>query len=183
MWVNSDVWILNLFHPYHTTINRIKLESIYFAEKEDIMTQSKQLSIVREWEILKAINDAETPEQKTELLKEWGGQSPLNYVLSFNFSDNLKFDLPEGVPPYKRDEATHTDFQGALVHQVKKLTNCLPNVKMPKMRKENIFISVLESIPPKSADIVLAMKDKALQELYPNITKELVKECFPQYVR
>lgn len=161
-------------------LQRIQLEAKYFYKEEESVMAEK-FSLLREWEILKAINDA-TGEEQESLLKEWGTQAPLNYVLSFNYNDKHVFDLPPGVPPYKRDEATHTDFQGALVHQVKKLRNCLPNVNLPKLRKEKTFIDILESIPPKSADIVLAMKDKALTDLYPNITKDLVKKVFPSFV-
>jgi len=160
-------------------MNKFALEAAY-NYKEDIMTT--KFSLLREWEILKAINDATGEEQET-LLKEWGNQAPLSHILAFNFNSEHKFALPEGVPPYKRDEATNSDFQGALVHQLKKLRNCMPDVQVPKMKKEQLFITALESIPPKSADILLAMKEKSLTELYPNITKELVQKVYPNFVK
>lgn len=162
-------------------LQRIELEAKYFYEEEGKIMASK-LSVLREWEILKAINDAEGDERE-RLLREWGNQTPLSYVLSFNFNSQMKFELPDGVPPYKRDEATNTDFQGALCHVVKRLANCFPGNKIPKIKKERTFIDVLESVPPKSADIILAMKDKSLTELYPNITKELVQKVFPNFVK
>jgi len=162
-------------------LQRIALESKYFYEEEGIIMAEK-LSALREWEILKAINDA-TEDSREALLKEWGNTAPISHILSFNFNASRKFDLPPGVPPYKRDETTHTDFQGALVHQMKRLANCLVGVNISKIKKEKFFIDALESIPPKSADILLAMKEKAITELYPNITKDLVQKVFPQFVK
>ncbi len=176
---------LTIFDVFKSTLpvvlNRIALEAKYFF-KEDELIMTEKLSALREWEILKAINDADAVEREL-MLREWGNQSPINYILSLNFNSQMTLDLPEGVPPYKRDEATHTDFQGALVHQIKKLRNCFPDMKIPKIKKERTFMDILESIPPKSADIVLAMKEKSLTELYPNITRELVSKIFPNFVK
>ena len=139
-----------------------------------------KLSAIREWEILDVIN---TDEAKREpLLAEWGNKVPLNYLLSLNFRDDIKLDLPEGQPPFERDEATNSDFQGALAHNIHRLRNCFPGGSLPKVKKELMFIQMLESIPPRSADILCACKDKALGELYPNITKELIQKVLPGLV-
>ena len=122
-----------------------------------------KFSALREWEILDEINKNE--EQRDTLLQEWGNKTPLKYLLSLNFVDNLKLDLPEGMPPYNRDEATHSDFQGAIVHTIERLRYCFPESGLKKIKKEGIFIEILECCPPKSADILCACKDKALAEL------------------
>lgn len=139
----------------------------------------KQYKMTREWEIL---TDMNKPELQDELMRQYGNTNPINYLLSLNFNDKVKLDLPEGVPPYKRDDLTHSDFQGALVHSIHRLKNCLPYVKLKKFGKEKIFIEMLESIPPESAEILIFCKDKALQELFPNITKELVEKHHPHLV-
>lgn len=139
----------------------------------------KQYKLTREWEIFEDMNN---PELQDELMKTYGNSVPINYLLSLNFNDKVKLDLPEGVPPYKRDDLTHADFQGALVHSIQRLKNCLPGISLKKMHKESIFIEILESIPPKSADILIFCKDKALHELFPNITKELVEKYHPHLV-
>lgn len=139
----------------------------------------KQYKLTREWEIFEDMNK---PELADSLMKQYGNSNPINYLLSLNFNDKVKLDLPEGVPPYKRDDLTHADFQGALVHSIHRLKNCLPYMQMKKFAKERIFIEMLESIPPKSAEILIFCKDKALQELFPNITKELVAKHHPHLV-
>ena len=121
---------------------------------------------------------------KEELLKQMGAVHPLNMILSLNFDEHVKLDVPEGVPPYKRDEATHPDlFPTTLQAQLPRLRAILKGNRLKRLQKEAIFIQVLEGIPPKEADVLLYAKDRALTELYPTITKELVKKIFPNYCR
>jgi hypothetical protein len=48
---------------------------------------------------------------------------------------------------------------------------------LSQLRRETLFIQVLESIPPEEAELLLAVKDKKLP--YKGITKEIVQEAFP----
>jgi hypothetical protein len=133
-------------------------------------------------EFLKLINDA--PEgERVNVLRQYGGFTPLNYLLSMNFDENVVCDLPEGMPPYKRDEATHPDLQGLLQSQIKRMANCFKTSSIPKIKKEMLFIQILESIPPQEADVLVHVKDKSLTEMYPNITYDLVNSVFPEYCR
>ena len=134
-------------------------------------------------EYLDAIDKAKD-EEKLVLLKKYGAFPPLNFLLSMNYNKSVVFDLPGGMPPYKRDEATHSDLFGPLASSVRRLQTCLSSNKMvPRYKKENIFIQLLEVISPKEADILVACKDRQLSELYPTITAELVKSVFPAYVK
>lgn len=135
------------------------------------------LSPLREWEVFEAMD--KDPVAADALMKEWGNTTPINYLLSLNFLSKVEIDLPEGMPPYKRDEVTNSDFQGSLVHCIDRFKYCLKSSKLKKIKKEMIFIEILESIPPKSADLLVFCKDKALHELFPNITAELVKKHYP----
>ena len=49
---------------------------------------------------------------------------------------------------------------------------------MNKLRKETMFINILESLHPSEAEILILVKDKNLQSKY-NITKQLVSEAYP----
>jgi hypothetical protein len=44
---------------------------------------------------------------------------------------------------------------------------------LPSLKRESIFISLLENIHPSEADLMLAIKDQDLTRLYPNLTREL----------
>ena len=48
-----------------------------------------------------------------------------------------------------------------------------------KIKKETIFIRLLETCHPKDSEIIIAMKDKKLNELYKGITEATVRKAFP----
>lgn len=127
--------------------------------------------------------DKASGDEKVALLKEWGSKHPYNMLLSLNFDDRVQFDLPEGMPPYKRDESQHPDtYQTTLSQQIKRLGAIIKGRNnLPRLKREAIFIQVLEGIPHKEADVLVFAKDGALNELYPTITRELVAEHFPNF--
>jgi hypothetical protein len=133
-------------------------------------------------EVLKVINDAKPGKEQEKVLFEYGVKPPINYLLALNFDSRIVVDLPQGMPPYNRDLVTHPDFQGSLAQTIQRLRNCFKSVQLPKFRKEAIFIQMLENCPPGEADVLVHAKDKALHEMYPNITKELVAKVFPKFV-
>lgn len=138
---------------------------------------------VHAYQILDEINKEKDVEKRKEMIRKAGSEAPFNMLWSLNFCDRIKLDLPEGVPPYKQDGDTHEDmFSSSLALEIRKIANCMPQAKIPKYKKEGIFIQVCEAIPLKEAELLVFAKDKALEELYPNITKELIGEIFPQYV-
>lgn len=136
-------------------------------------------------EILEEIEKAKG-KKKIDLLKEHGAVAPLSLLLSLNFDETIKLELPPGMPPHKRDEASHPDtFQTTLVRELPRMKIFFKGMypDMSKMKKEHQFIQMLEGIPPKEADVLVHVKDKALTEMYPSITKDLVKKYFPNYCR
>lgn len=133
-------------------------------------------------EFLDAISKAEGDEQM-KLLREYGSKPPLSYLLSLNFNSDIKLALPTGMPPYKRDEATNPELFPTLASLIARLKNCMIQSTIPKIKKEQIFIEMLETISPAEADILVSCKDKALHEMYPKITADLVKSAFPAYVK
>ena len=53
------------------------------------------------------------------------------------------------------------------------------NPSMSSLRRETMFINVLQGLHPLEAEILILVKDKKLGEKY-KITKEVVAEAFPQ---
>lgn len=145
---------------------------------------AKSVKLIHGYEQLDAISKA-TGEEQAKMLRYFGQQSPLNYILSLNFRNDIELDLPEGMPPLdpnELDASTHPDMMGMLSAQIHRLKNCLVTSNAKHFKKEQIFIQVLTSCPLKDAEILCAAKDKALEELYPTINAELVKQIFPSYV-
>ena len=62
-------------------------------------------------EVFERIDKAKGNEKET-LLRTYGAKHPYNMILSLNFDDYVSLDVPEGVPPFKRDEASHPDTFG-----------------------------------------------------------------------
>ena len=52
------------------------------------------------------------------------------------------------------------------------------NDSLSTIRRETIFIQMLEGLHPKEADIVIAVKDKNLEDMY-DVSFEVVEEAYP----
>ena len=124
--------------------------------------------------------------KKVMLLQKYGSVAPLNFILSLNFNKNVILDLPEGMPaiPLKEMDAhTHPDFMGMLGSGISRLRHCVKSSDLKRLKKETIFMDVVTNCPLKDAEILCSAKDKALIELYPSVTAELVSTVFPAYVK
>ena len=125
--------------------------------------------------VLQQINDLNDKKQIVESLKV-NGHPVLKNILKYMYDPSIKFLLPEGKPPYKPNKF---DEPKALRGEAKRLYLFIdggnPNLK--QVRREQIFIEILESVSPLDAELLLSMKDK--KSLYKNITKAVIKEAFP----
>jgi len=138
------------------------------------------------YEQLDEIEKEKDETRKLQLIKEYASRPPLNFILSLNFNSTVKLDLPEGMPPMDpkdMDMLTHPDFMGQLGSTIARLRHCVPGNDLKKFKKEQIFYEVLTNCPLKDAEILCSAKDKALTELYPSVTGELVAKVFPKYVK
>ncbi len=141
---------------------------------------------IHAFELLGAIEAETDVTKKKALLKEYGGKTPLNFILSLNFNRAIQLDLPEGMPEMDlkdMDLHSHPDFAGLLASGITRIRHCTIDSDLKRFKKEQIFYEVLVNCPMKDAEILCSAKDKALIELYPSITAELVKEVYPTYVR
>ena len=56
------------------------------------------------------------------------------------------------------------------------------NDSLSSLRRESMFIQLLEGLHPKEAEIICLIKDKELEEVYPKVTLDIVKQAFPDIV-
>jgi hypothetical protein len=128
-------------------------------------------------EILTAISNLKTKNERISALKTWDDNAVLKNILFVAFDPRVKWLLPEGTPPYKKN-ALH-DQEGVLYSEARKLYLFLeggnPNLK--QIRREQLFIEFLEMIAPADAEMILYAKDKKLP--WKQITPEIVMEAFP----
>ena len=53
------------------------------------------------------------------------------------------------------------------------------NDTLSTVRRETMFIQMLEGLHPDEADILCLVKDKALVRKYPKITQGVVEQAYP----
>lgn len=122
-------------------------------------------------EILTEIN--EDPKS----IEKYKANAALRFIFEHAFLVEKKFDLPEGDPPYKKDSAPLGMTPANLYQEVRKLyVFCRKDLKA--LRKETLFVQLLENLHPSEAELVLAIKDQKLTKKYPKITQLLMLDSF-----
>lgn len=121
------------------------------------------------WEILEDIN------KDTSAISKYKQNTMLKLLLQNNFIEENKWLLPEGDPPYKASVEPEGMAPNNLYQECGRFY-VLRRQDLKPVKREAIFINMLESVDPKEAKILLAVKDQKLSKLYPNVTKDSVKE-------
>ena len=131
--------------------------------------------------ILEKACEYKTVKQRADYLKS-NESFALKSILQLNFDENLKPALPEGSPPFKRVDPAQSDYHAGYIHtEARKLGFLIPNPEqnINNMKRENIFITILETVSGPEADMIIAAKDKVLEKLYKGITADVVRQAFP----
>ena len=156
-------------------------------------------------EVLELASKQRSKAKKVEALQAYEHDS-IKAVLIWNFNQTVISLLPEGPVPYGDGEdqqllngslsenlareaaggetATRQDLQGqgrtSLRREWTKLYHFVKggNDKLPGMRRESMFITLLQQLHPSEAEILVLVKDKLLTDKY-NITQEIVAEAYP----
>lgn len=103
------------------------------------------------------------------------GNGALRLLFEHAFDPAKKFILPEGSPPYKEDAAPIGMSPGNLHMEMRKLyIYC--RADLTALRRETLFIQLLEGVHPSEAKLILAVKDQELTKMYPKITHKMVFE-------
>jgi hypothetical protein len=152
------------------------------------------------FEVLDLVSKQRTKAKKVEVLREYGDNS-LKAILIWNFDDSIISVLPPGEVPYfgdddkslseKIEEAVQQmgDSRSLGVNDKKytmirseytKFYNFIKggNDGLSSLRRESIFIQILEGLHPLEAEIICLCKDKNLQSRY-KLDKQIVTEAYP----
>ena len=133
-------------------------------------------------EILDYVETQKTKAKKVQALQEYRDDS-LTAILIWNFDDRVQSAIPEGVVPYKENEVPVGTDHTSLRREWKNLYHFIKgaNAELSSLRRETMFIQMLEGLHPEEAKIICLVKDKNLAEKY-KLTRELVAEAFPDIV-
>ena len=138
-------------------------------------------------EILEAVDSERVKAKKLEILRTHGDDS-FKMVMIWNFDETVVSMLPDGPVPYQPVEG---DVQANREQGIPQRTTIRNSARqfyrfvkggddaMNKIKRESVFINILQTLPEPEAEILVLVKDKLLTTKY-NITKELVAEAYPE---
>ena len=132
-------------------------------------------------EILDKFEVAKTREEKIAVLKN-NVTDPLLVLLRLNYDHMLKMDLPEGEPPFRKDTDKPIGYnESSLQLELRRFYVWLdPRTTLPKLKKESLFVNMLEGIHWTEAEALCLAKDRKLQTKYKSLKEDIVRDAFPQ---
>lgn len=124
--------------------------------------------------ILASVKKAKDIDEKVRILRENDSET-LRYILELAFHPNVGWAIPEGAPPFRKSDLP--DLEGRLYKESRTLYIYLNGNRpdITKVKREHLFIQLLESIHPDDADLLIATKDKKVEGL--NI--DIINTAFP----
>lgn len=133
-------------------------------------------------EVFELVIKQRTRQDKINILKEYEDPS-IKAIFIWNFDESVESVVPEGPVPYKENEVPVGTDHTSLRREYKNLYHFVKggNDSLSSLRKETMFIQLLEGLHPKEAEIICLVKDKQLTTKY-KISFDIVKEAYPDIV-
>jgi hypothetical protein len=162
------------------------------------------------FEVLNLVSKQSSNVKKIELLKRYDHPS-LKAIFIWNFDETVTSLLPEGEVPYaatseqnsfsgtlsekisdavdKMSElgsnslGSQDQGRSSIRKEYQKFYNFIKggNDGLSSLRRESMFINILEGLHPLEAEILILVKDKKLDTKY-KITKEIVSQAYPSII-
>jgi len=159
------------------------------------------------FEVLNLVSKQRTNLKKVEVLQRYMDAS-LKSILIWNFDESIKSALPDGIVPYSsvgeqgsfsgtlsgkiedavgkmeelnsRSLGSQDQGRSSIRKEYTKFYNFIKggNDGLSSLRRETMFINVLEGLHPLEAEILFLVKDKKLETKY-KITKEIISQAYP----
>lgn len=130
-------------------------------------------------EVLTKVNNAKDKPKKVAVLRQHDTPG-LRRVIKGSFDPNIKWDLPEGTPPFIANEAPEGTEHSLLENESRKFWHFVEgaDTDTSKTRKETLFVQILEALQKGEAEVTIRMKDKELHKHYKGLSAAVVKEAF-----
>lgn len=132
-------------------------------------------------EIVKRVAKLPDKKSKLEALAPQENNHVLRYILQLTYDPDIQWNLPEGTPPYKPSEVL--DNEGLLYAEARRLYLFMKGMGSPlepehlKLKRENQWIQLLQSVAPEDAELLCMMKNK--QITWRGFSEALVRDAFP----
>ena len=126
--------------------------------------------------VMEDFTKAKTKAEKIAVLRSnesWA----LKDILKGSLDPKVKWHLPEGAPPYQ--PSSHSEPMASILRENTKFRYFVKNnnINISQIKREQIFIGVLEAVHPKDAELVISMINK--KSPVKGLTYKIVKEAFP----
>jgi hypothetical protein len=130
-------------------------------------------------EILSKLSKIKSKKDKVSHLKHYNDAS-LRMVIKSSFDPKIKWSLPAGDVPYKANDAPEGTEHTMLISEARKLFHFIKggNNQINGMKRESMFVQMLEGLNENEATLLIAAKDKSLHQLYKGLSKNVVMEAF-----
>ena len=134
-------------------------------------------------EIFEKCQELKTRDERLALCKA-NDSFAVRTILQLAYNKKIKLDLPEGAPPFNEDKGPE-GLQPVNINKALKPLGQLSTFRkdIPKIKKERIFIGILESLHPKDAEVLVMAKDKKFHKTYTKVTEAFVEKLMPELLR
>ena len=138
-------------------------------------------------EVLTKVNNAKDKTKKIAVLQE-NDTEALRMLIKSSFDPRIIWVMPVGNVPYKPNPAPEGTEHTLLSQEVKRFYHYIEggDNQTPRMRKESMFIQMLEGLHKNEAEVLCSVKDKVLHQKYKGLSDNVVKTAFnwnDEYVR
>ena len=130
-------------------------------------------------EVLDLVDSQRTKAKKIQILQEYTDDA-LKAILIWNFDPTAISIIPAGPVPYKENEVPVGTDHTSLRREWRQLFHFVKggNSTLSSLRRETMFIQMLEGLHPKEAEIMVLVKDHLLQNKYKIVLRN-VQEAYP----
>lgn len=120
--------------------------------------------------MLKEIND------DPKAIENYKADFMLKVIAAHSYLPDYKMLLPDGDPPFRPAAEPMGMTPVNLFSEIKKMyVFCRKD--LTNIKRESLFVSMLESVHPEEAKVLLAVKDQKLTSLYPKLTHKLFSDA------
>lgn len=141
-----------------------------------MITENQKSRVKDLYEIVDAVSTAKNRNDRIEILKQNDHIAIRDYFQCI-FDDRVNFMLPSGAPPFtaSRPESVPSSWYRQ-TGKLRYIVKGMDAEKLIPLKRETIFISMLESVHPSDAELIVAMINKKSPK---GITKKLINDAFP----
>lgn len=135
------------------------------------------------WEVLDRVSKGRTRADKIKRLKEYENLMALRDVLQGAFDPRIEWNLPPGTPPYT-PQVEGPPPPSTLLKEHLKFKFFVKGLResedLMSVKRERLFIDLLESVDPRDAEAVVNMINK--KPPVKGLTEKIVKEALPDLI-